>query len=81
MTVTIELPELVGARIQNDPQGMERAKALLAHEFAGIDLDAVAAIRETFEEGHKDYPLEEAFAMIDKGVAKLKEEKAKEKAA
>jgi hypothetical protein len=24
----------------------------------------------------KDYPLEEAFAMIDKGVAKLKEEKA-----
>lgn len=65
MTITIELPELVGARIRETPDGMERARALLTREFAGIDIEAVAALRESFLEEGPDLTLDEAFATAE----------------
>ena len=61
MTLTIEVPDLVGARIQETPEAQERARAVLTREFAGIDLEAVTALRESFAEEGGDVSLEEAI--------------------
>ena len=68
MTLTIELPELVGNRIQETPEGMARARALLTREFSGIDLEAVASIRESFTEEGADMTLDDAFAAAEKKI-------------
>lgn len=62
MTLTLEIPELIGARIKDTPEGIARAQRALAREFAGIDLDAVEAILESFTEEGEDILLEDAFA-------------------
>ncbi len=62
MTLTLEIPELIGARIKDTPEGMARARRVLAREFAGIDLDAVEAILESFTEEGEDITHEEVFA-------------------
>ena len=65
MTLTIEIPELIGARIKDNPEGLARAQRELAREFAGIDLDAVEAILESFTEEGEDIDHEEAFARAE----------------
>ena len=42
---------------------------MLAREFAGIDLDAVEAILESFTEMGEDIALEDAFASADAKIA------------
>ena len=68
MTLTIELPELIGTRIRETPDGMARACALLTREFSGIDLEAVAAIRESFTEEGEDMTLDDAFKAAAKKI-------------
>ena len=65
MTVTIDLPELIGARIQDTPEGMARARRVLAREFAGIDLEAVEAILESFTEEGEDMDVDDAFDTLE----------------
>ena len=62
MTLTLEIPELIGARIKDNPEGVARAQRALAREFAGIDLDAVEAILESFTEEGEDVSHEKVFA-------------------
>ena len=69
MTLTIEIPELIGARIKDNPEGVARAQRALAREFAGIDLDAVEAILESFTEEGEDIPLEDAAASARAKIA------------
>lgn len=59
-TVTMELPDEVAAVLAT-PEGMERALAVLTREFTGIDLGAVAALRESFTEEGGDVSLEDAL--------------------
>jgi hypothetical protein len=69
MTLTIEIPELIGARIKDNPEGVARARRALAREFAGIDLDAVEAILESFTEEGEDISHEEVFASARAKIA------------
>jgi len=65
MTLTLEIPEIIGTRIKDNPEGMARAQRVLAREFAGIDLEAVEAILESFTEEGEDMDHEEVFARAE----------------
>jgi hypothetical protein len=72
MNITIDLDELVVQNIQDTPEGMARARALLTKAFSGIDLEAVAAIREALAEEGKGVSIEEAFASAENAVKERK---------
>jgi hypothetical protein len=69
MTLTLEIPELIDTRIKDNPEGIARAQRARARKFAGSEMDAVAAIRESFTEEGKDITLEDAFASARAKIA------------